>query len=431
MPSTLSDRLLRLALNPWGVLACLVAGAAVGAWQPALARRLGVVGAVYVDLLQMIVLPFMVAAVVFSLQQLFREGGASRTLARVLWVFGVFATGVAAVGLVGAHLAAPGADLPPETRAAFGRIVGSDPRQGSVDVSLRATEAEGEQASGEVTLRDVLGTVVPSNVFAAFAQGEALKALVFALLFGFAAGQVPARVSQGLVDAMETVYATCQTLTRWFNFPVPLVLFCMAAAQIGQRGFETLRPMAGFVITFIGCAALLVAMAVVLIRRRSGRAWGTVLDALRAPFALAVVTRSSAVCMPAMIEALADKLGFARLRVELLVPLSVSLLRTGPILYYIVATLFIAALYGRTLALHEIGLVAVVSIVAGFASAGASGVVTLSMLGTTSGYLGLPFEAAFVLFVAVEPLCDIARTVLIVIGNCAAVAAICPEPLEV
>ncbi len=132
-----------------------------------------------------------------------------------------------------------------------------------------------------------------------------------------------------------------------------------------------------------------------------------------------------------MIESLADKLGFARLRVELLVPLSVSLLRTGPILYYISATLFIAALYGRELTLQEMGLVAVVSVIAGFASAGASGVVTLSMLGTTSGYLGLPFEAAFILFVAVEPVCDIARTVLIVIGNCAAVAVICPEPLKV
>jgi Na+/H+-dicarboxylate symporter len=430
LAAPLAARLYRLALNPWLVLACLIAGAAVGSWQPQWASRLGVVGAVYVDLLQMIVLPFMVSAVIFSLQHLFREGGASRTLARVLWVFLAFATVVAAVGLAGAHLAAPGADLSSETRTAFGRIIGSDVRQSSAQVTLRASESDTE-SSGEVSLREVLGVLVPSNVFAAFAQGEALKALVFALLFGFAAGQVPGRVSQGLIDALETVYTTCQTLTRWFNFPVPLVLFCMAAAQIGQRGFDTLRPMAGFVLTFIACAALLVVMAVGLIHRRSGQSWAQVLEAMRAPFAMAVVTRSSAVCMPVMIESLADKLGFARLRVELLVPLSVSLLRTGPILYYISATLFIAALYGRELTLQEIGLVAVVSVIAGFASAGASGVVTLSMLGTTSGYLGLPFEAAFILFVAVEPVCDIARTVLIVIGNCAAVAAICPEPLKV
>jgi Na+/H+-dicarboxylate symporter len=280
-------------------------------------------------------------------------------------------------------------------------------------------------------LRDVLGTLIPSNVFASFAQGEALKALVFALLFGFAVGRVPARVSHALIDSLDTVYCACQTLTRWFNYPVPIVLFCMGASQIGQHGFEALSPMAGFVLTFCASAGLLVGLALVVIHHRSGQPWSQVLEALRAPFALAVVTRSSAVCMPAMIESLVEKLGFARLRVELLVPLSVSILRTGPILYYICATLFIAALYGRALTVQEIGLIAIVSTLAGFASAGVSGVVTLSMLGTTSAYLGLPFEAAFILFIAVEPVCDIARTVLIVIGNCAAVTVICPEPVRV
>ena len=429
-PAPLTARLHRLVLNPWVMLACLFAGAAVGTWQPKWASRLGLVGEVYVDLLQMIVLPFMVSAVIFCLQRLFREGGAPHTLARVIWVFLVFAVTVAAIGLAGARLAAPGADLSSETLAAFGRIIGSDVRQGSEEVTLRASESDTD-ASDEVSLREVLGVLVPSNVFAAFAEGETLKALVFALLFGFAAGQVPGRLSQGLIDALETVYSACQTLTRWFNFPVPLVLFCMTAAQIGQSGLDSLRPMAGFVVTFIACTALLLAMAMVLIHRRSGQPWAQVLEALRAPFAMAVVTRSSAVCMPVMIESLADKLGFARMRVELLVPLTVSLLRTGPILYYISATLFIAELYGRDLTLQEMGLVAVLSVIAGFASAGVSGVVTLSMLGVTSGYLGLPFEAAFILLMAVEPVCDIARTVLIVIGNCAAVAAICPEPLKV
>ncbi len=49
--------------------------------------------------------------------------------------------------------------------------------------------------------------------------------------------------------------------------------------------------------------------------------------------------------MPSMIESLVDELGFARSRVELLVPLTVSLLRVGPMVYYVCATLFIAQLY--------------------------------------------------------------------------------------
>ena len=60
-----------------------------------------------------------------------------------------------------------------------------------------------------------------------------------------------------------------------------------------------------------------------------------------------------------------------------------------------------------------------------------SGLVTVSLTGMACSYLGLPFEAAFILFVAVDPLCDMLRTLVIVIGNTAAVSLICPRPLRI
>jgi Na+/H+-dicarboxylate symporter len=423
----LAQRYYQLALNPWMILACLVAGSMFGLALPAAGRALGVIGVVYVDLLKMIVLPFMVSAVIFSLQRLFKEGGAGQVMSRVAWVFISFALITAVAGVLSTYAVNPGGDLSPQTRASFGQIVGSDTSQSNTEMSLNSVDAPPIEAS----LRDVLGSLIPSNIFAALAQGEALKALVFALLFGFAIGQVPSRISDHLTSALETIYHACQTLTRWLNYPLPVVLFAMSAAQMGETGLEPIRAMAGFVISFILATLALLLLSVLLIQRRSGRPWADVLDALRAPFAIAVATRSSATCMPAMIDALADKLQFARSRVELLVPLSVSLLRTGPTLYYVAATLFIAQLYDRSLSVPEVGVVVLVSVLAGFASAGMSGLVTLSLVSTTSGYLGLPFEAAFILFVAVDPICDIARTVLIVIGNSAAVALVCPKPLKV
>ena len=44
---------------------------------------------------------------------------------------------------------------------------------------------------------------------------------------------------------------------------------------------------------------------------------------------------------------------------------------------------------------------------------------------------GLPFEAAFILFLAVDPICDMLRTLVLVIGNNAAVSLICPRPLKI
>ena len=146
---------------------------------------------------------------------------------------------------------------------------------------------------------------------------------------------------------------------------------------------------------------------------------------------MALATRSSAVCMPIMIESLVERLGFARSRVELMVPLTVSLLRIGPVVYYVCATIFIAQLYGRSLSAMEVGIVLAASVLAGFASAGMTGLVTVSLIGMTCTYLGLPFEAAFILFLAVDPICDMLRTLVLVIGNTAAVSVVCPRPLKI
>jgi Na+/H+-dicarboxylate symporter len=132
--------------------------------------------------------------------------------------------------------------------------------------------------------------------------------------------------------------------------------------------------------------------------------------------------------MPSMIDMLSRDLRFPRDRVELLVPLSISLLRIGPVLYYVCATMFIAQLYGTKLGLTELALVGAASILAGCASSGMTGLVTVSLAGMVCGYVGLPFEAAFVLFLAVDPVCDMLRTFVLVLGNSAAVAAICPTP---
>lgn len=417
----------KLALNPWVILGSLAAGFSLGALAPKFALQLGFIGDIYVDLMKMIVLPFMVSAVIFSLQKLFQEGATAHVLRRVIVVFVAFSAGVAILGAATLMLMRPGSDLPQHTLDTFGRIVGNDVASTNTVMNLYGADAERAGTS----LSAILSSMVPSNIFAALANGETLKALVFALLFGFAVGQVPARLSEGLTRALETVYQSCQTLTRWLNFPLPLVLLCMSAAQLAKTGLEPLLAMTQFVLAFFVASSLALILALGVIWRRSECSLGSITDALRAPFALALATRNSATCMPVMIESLVDKLGFARSRVELMVPLSVSLLRIGPILYYVCATLFIAQLYGRSLTGSEILLVLAASTLAGFASSGMSGLVTVSLTGMACGYLGLPFEAAFILFVAVDPLCDMLRTLVIVIGNTAAVSLICPQPLKV
>lgn len=422
-----SKKLYALALNPWVVIGSLAAGFTVGMMAPAFAVKLGFIGDVYVDLLKMITLPFMVSAVIFSLQRLFREGGTGKLLGRVVVVFLAFSAVVAILGALTLLIMRPGENLSPQTMQTFGQIVGNDLNSSDTVMELKGVDA----VQKSVGFSEVLLSLVPTNIFSALASGDTLKALVFAMLFGLAVGHVPSRISDGLTHSLETIYHSCQTLVRWLNYPLPIVLFCMSAAQLGKTGMEPLQAMIQFVVAFFVASIVILVIAAVIIWQRSNNSFGQTLNALRGPFALALATRSSATCMPIMIESLADRLGFARSRVELLVPLAVSLLRTGPVVYYVCATLFIAQLYGRALSPTDVAVVMAASILAGFASAGMTGLVTVSLVGMTCTYLGLPFEAAFILFLAVDPICDMLRTLVLVIGNTAAVSLICPKPLKI
>jgi Na+/H+-dicarboxylate symporter len=400
-------------------------GAMIGWAAPGAARPLALVGAVYVDLLTMVVLPFMMSAVVLSLQNLYREGGAGRIVQRVVLVFAILALAAAALAAIGSLLLRPHGGMSEATRAALGNIVGGDAGTSNTTMSL----LKAEPAPASASAQDILKTLIPSNIFAALANGETLKALMFALLFGFAVGQVPSRISNGLQNALETVYKACQTLTHWINLPLPAILVCMAAGQVARTGVGALAAMAGFVIGFLAIAVLVIGLALALVRHRAGGSIGAVTAALREPFALGVATNNSAACMPAMVEAMVSRLGFARARVELLVPLSVALLRAGPVAYFVCGSMFIAALYGRALTAADLGLLVMLAALAGFASSGMAGVVTVSLMGAVCTGLALPFEAAFVLFVAVDPVCAMARTAVTVIVNCAAVSLICARPV--
>lgn len=401
-------RLQSLAVNPLVVLGCVLIGATFGWAAPTLAAPLSIVGMVYINLLTMVVLPFMMSAVVLSLQNLYREGGTGKIVQP------------------GSTSKVPSGGMSEATRIALGSLVGGQADNTNTVMPLLGPVVAPAVASAQ----EIVQQLVPSNIFAALAEGATLKALVFALLFGFAAGQVPVRISGGLQQALETVYQACWTLTRWINLPLPLILICMAAGQVGHSGIGPMVAMAGFVTGFLLVSVLVITASALVVRHRAGVGFKPVLLALREPFALGVATNNAAACMPAMVGALAGRLGFAHSRVELLVPLSVALLRAGPVVYFVSGSMFIASLYGRTLTPGELALLVAVATLTGFATAGMTGLVTVSLMGTVCAYLSLPFEAAFVLFISVDPVCAMARTALTIMADCAAVSLICARPVR-
>lgn len=425
MPAMIDRNMLRrLSTSPLTILLCVFFGGLFGFRLPEFSLRLEVVGAIYVNLLHMVVVPLMVSAVIFSMQKLLSDGGTAVMLRRVLFVFLGISFSVAVIGILGINLLAPLTDLSAEARSALGQIVERNVDSGNTEMALFGDDPPVR----EVSVEDVVLLVIPSNIFSSLVNGETLKILVFSLMFGFALGYLPGKLSDSFNHSVEAVYRASQSLTQWINLPIPLFLFCMTASQIASTGFGPLAAMVGFVMTFAIICSLVMALSIVVIAVRSGCGYAVVSGAMRDPFSLGIATNNSVACIPVLIEAMSDKLNFLRAKVELMVPLSVSLLRSGATVYFVCGTLFIASLYGHQLSIAELAMVVFISVLSGFASSGMSGLTSITLMSSGCAYLGLPFEAAFILFVAVDPICAMARTAVTVIGSCAAVALICPKP---
>lgn len=426
--STLLTALKRVLRSPITTLVLIGAGILCGIHAPAVAHALAPIAKVYLNLLTMVVLPLLVSSVIFSITSMVQDPRSVRYLARIaLAVIVVSVVGVALSGTL-SLLLQPGQIEDPQTRIGLGMFINS---QGAVSTDLQlslAAPAAVDEQTGPLGI--VLG-LVPNNVFGSLAKGDTIQVLLFCLLFGLAVGQVPQKSATSLAQGLDAVYRACIILTNWFVWGLPIATFILIAQQTAQVGPEPLTLMGGFLIvmSLSTLAAMIAAVTIVAIRSRRGY-WATI-KAFQPLLMVVITTRSTIASIPWIINLLVERLKFNQVIVELLAPLQAALLRTGAIFLYVGGVIFIAQLYGRALSVGDLALIGMSSALLALTTTGMAGLVILSQMSILCGYLQLPFEAAFALFIAVDAVTDTLMTLASVSTVTAATAAIAPHSREI
>ena len=418
--------LIQTLKHPATIVASIALGIFLGQQFPSFSLSLSPIADVYISLLKMIALPLMITAVIFSISRLMSDGEAPVLMRRFLLMFALVIPFAILVSLITSVVLTPGKVITPEAQAALGSLIGADNIGDAASVEFFRESVSEDNAE----LHSILMSIVPNNIFASLSNGDALPVLIFALIFGASLGSVSARLKGTLTAVLESVYRSCLLMTSWLVVPLPVALIASLSSQLATSGIQPLLLMGEFLMALAVSSIFVLIIATIVIWIRSGANFSAVINSLQMPFAVALATRNSIASMPPMMEAL-EKLNFPKLQVELMVPLSISLARIGPTMFYVTATLFIAELYGRDLALADLFLVGFACFLAGMASAGATGVVALSMISISCGYLQLPFEAVLILFIAVDVISDTLRTLVLVIGNMAFSSLVCPRPLRI
>lgn len=412
-------------LNPFMVFAALGLAILAGLYLPDFSARLEPVGGYYISLLKMIVLPYLFVTVTIGIAKIASDPNASSYVTRLLVIYPAAMLAAALVAIGCSILVAPGGTLDAATLSALGDIVNgrADEFLPDDEVMLAAPvmlENTGMQtAFGE--------RIIPENIFAALTNGDSLKVVVFCIVFGAALARNSGLNRQSLLDLFKVVQDACIEVIRWLTLILPFALFAMVASQVASVGVGPLVSLARFIQVQALAAIIIVAAGALIIASRAGVSPVAALSRLGETITLAVTTRSSFACIPVAVRELTENLRFDRFATDLVMPLGTTICRIGAVPYYVIGTVFIAQVYGAELDFQAYATIVVAAMAAGVASSGATGTMTVLLIALVATPLNLPFEAAIVLLIAVDPIIDIFRTVVLVYGNCALTCLVAPR----
>lgn len=379
----------------------------------------GKVGGLFLRLLQMLVVPLIVASLVTGVARM----GDLRALGRLGWRTLAYYVGTSALaiatGIAWVNVLRPG--------------VGSDLHlleAGATDVS---TSVGQHATSVWAVLWQQMESLIPRNPLAAAAAGDMLPVIFFSLVLGVflnaaehaedgevdESGERPVVVVRrffvGLFDVMMRV-------TLWVISLAPIGVFglmLLAAAGHGLAAFEALGMYALTVACALAMHALLtLPLVLFLLTRRSPLAFARVMmPALLTAFS----TASSNGTLPLTMSS-AEAGGIHQRTTSFVLPLGATINMDGTALYEAVAVLFIAQVYGLELGLGQQIIVAFTALLASVGAAGIPHAGTVMMVVVLSA-VGLPTTAVG-LILAVDRILDMCRTAVNVWSDSTAAAVL-------
>jgi aerobic C4-dicarboxylate transport protein len=380
------------------VLIAVASGALIGHLYPAFGASLQPLGEAFIKAVKMLIAPIVFATVVTGIAKMGDLQKVGRVGLKALIYFEVLSTLALVLGLIVGKVIAPGEGM---------NVDVAKLDAGSIASYTSAAKAQG-------TMQFILN-IIPRDVADAFAKGEILQVLFFAILFGIALATLKekgARMLHWLEDLTQVLFQIVAIVMRF----APLGAFGAMAFTVGKFGISTLLSLGQLVATFYVTSALFVVVVLgVVLRSVVGLGLFKFLRYLREEIFIVLGTSSSESALPLMMHKM-EKLGCSKPVVGLVVPMGYSFNLDGTSIYLTLATLFIAqATNTQVTLLQELEILAVLLLTSkGAAAVTGGGFITLA---ATLSVVGNIPVAGLALLLGVDRFMSEARAITNLIGN--------------
>ena len=379
------------------VVVAIVLGVLLGALYPQAGAAMKPLGDGFIKLIKMLIAPVIFCTVVTGIAGVEDVKKVGKTGGLALLYFEVMSSIALLVGLVVVNVLRPGSGM------------NVDPR--TLDTASVAAYADPKKLQ---SIPEFLLNVIPTTVVDAFAKGEILQVLLFAVLFGFALKRLGPRGASilGFIDGLSQVLFGIVGIVMRL---APLGAFGAMAFTIGKYGFSSLLSLGFLMGCFYATCLVFIFGVLGLVARLHGFSIWRFVKYIRDELFIVLGTSSSESVLPRMIAKM-QKLGAGKSVVGLVIPAGYSFNLDGTSIYLTMATLFIAQATNTPMnLLQQLTLLAVLMLTStGAAAVTGSGFIVLAATLSSVGTLPV---AGLALILGIDRFMSEARALTNVIGN--------------
>ncbi len=379
------------------VLTAVALGIFLGHYYPQLGESMKPLGDGFVKLIKMIIAPIIFCTVVVGIAGMEDMKKVGKTGGLALLYFEIVSTLALIVGLVIVNLVQPGVGM---------------------NVTLTADNVKAASAftgpGKMVGTVDYLLNVIPTSVVDAFAKGEILQVLFFAVLFGFALHRFGGRGTL-VFDFIEKTSHVLFDIVAIIMKVAPIGAFGAMAFTIGKFGIHTLFSLAWLMGSFYATCLIFIFGVLGLIARAHGFSIWKFVKYIKEELLIVLGTSSSESVLPRMMEKM-ENLGAKKSTVGLVIPAGYSFNLDGTSIYLTMAAVFIAQATNTPMDLtQQLTLLAVLLLT----SKGAAGITGSGfiVLAATLASVGTIPVAGVALILGVDRFMSEARALTNLVGN--------------
>lgn len=384
------------------VLIGIIAGVFVGAMFPGFAPAAKMISDTFINMIKMVITPVIFLTVVLGIA----NAGDLRKVGRVggkgLLYFEIVTTLALVIGLVVANIFKPGAGiatnhLPQENLEKY------------------------TSAAKEMNWGEFFSHIVPSNIIDAFAKGDLLQILFFAVLFSIALSKMG--------SARGKLIGTFESLSKAFFGVIHIVMkfspvgaFGGMAYTIGKFGFGSLVVLGKLMLCFYLTSILFIFVVLNLIGRYYGFSVWKLLVYIKEELLIVLGASSSESVLPNIMEKL-EKAGCDRTVVGLIIPTGYSFNLDGTTIYLSMGTLFLAQVFNIELSFIQQLTIIGILMVTSKGAAGVTGSGFIVLTSTLTMMHVIPIEG-LALLIGVDRFMSEGRALTNMIGNTVATVVI-------